>query len=41
MERIIHLKFSTIGVGDYDLTEAKILEKGDKVALPKSALSRL
>lgn len=28
----------TMGVGDYDLTEKKILENGGKVALPKYAL---
>lgn len=28
----------TMGVGDYDTTEAKILEKGGEVALPKYAL---
>ncbi|MEK4230817.1 VOC family protein [Solibacillus sp. FSL H8-0538] len=28
----------TMGVGDYDLTEQKILDNGGKVALPKYAL---
>lgn len=29
----------TVGVGDYDATEAKILEAGGQVALPKMALT--
>jgi predicted enzyme related to lactoylglutathione lyase len=28
----------TIGVGNYDLTEAKIIENGGKLAMPKFAL---